>query len=747
MSRKPKQLRISVRDKTAGKPPSLFASAAQGLNLVVVATQGGTHEPLGSACPDPDIAAESEGAKRNGGTGNGSICLAEETASAQAFAQILTEISRSRTEIESDGRGLVTNAWGDGCKSQGPQSPSRRKHEPSSAGERLFQTLFEFAPIGIALHDANGKHLHTNPFYRRMVGYTNTELLELDAQCITHPEDVAEGRQLFHELRDGVHEHCQCEKRYLHKDGHIVLAHSVASAVRNSAGGLQYIISVVEDVTKRKYNEELAATFGDLGQELSAATTPHDAAVIIGDVAAVLFGWDSCYLHLFGSSGEIIPVLTIDTINGQKTALPPGDFTPGPSPMMTDIAAKGGRLVNRMHPDSQLAPELARFGGRNCSSASIMCVPIRTSTQTLGVLSIQSYRVDAYDENDLRALQALADHCAGALGRINAVEDLRQSESRLRALLDALPDVMLRLRRDGTVIDCKINAADPASVLFRQCVGGKLHELWPPRLVQGILLHVARALQKETTQIFDFEYPAGRQGRDYEVRVVRSGSDEALVIVRDFSERKQLEKEVLAISAREQARMGKDLHDGLGQLLTGMAFLARALREKLTAKASKEAEDAGQIVQLALRATTQTRLMARGLFPAELETKGIAAALKELAYTIGKLHKVSCSAEVDVSLRFGRKAIEKHLYRIVQEATTNAIKHGQCARVEVDLRRTDGSARLTVKDDGVGLSNGTPSPDGMGIRIMRYRARRIGGQLSIRQPGSGGTEVIVEFPS
>jgi signal transduction histidine kinase len=265
--------------------------------------------------------------------------------------------------------------------------------------------------------------------------------------------------------------------------------------------------------------------------------------------------------------------------------------------------------------------------------------------------------------------------------------------------------------------------------------------------VQGILLHVARALQKDATQIFDFEYPSGREGRDYEVRVVRSSADEALVIVRDFSERKQLEKEVLAISAREQARIGKDLHDGLGQLLTGMAFLARALREKLSAKGAEEAEDAGHISQLALKATTQTRLLARGLFPAELETKGLTAALQELAHSLEKLHKVSCSVEVDVSLRFARKTTEKHLYRIVQEATTNAVKHGQCARVEIALCRRDGSGCLDVKDDGIGFSNSTPSPDGMGIRIMRYRARRIGGQLTIHQPESGGTQVVVQFPA
>jgi len=668
-------------------------------------------------------------------------------ASANGFAQILTEVARANGTSQSTAIAHEAKA----CPPTGQANPAEpsfhAKENGAGTSDHLFRTLFEFASIGIAVHGADGHYLYTNRTYQRMVGYTNTELLELGARRITHPEDVDEGRRLFQELREGARDHYQREKRYIHRDGPVVWAHSVASAIRNTPGELQYVISMVEDITQRKRDEELAAAFGNLGHRLSAAATPREAATIIGDLAATLFGWDAFYLHLFGPDRKIVPVLTIDTIDGKKQEVPGDGFTLEPSAMMLSVAANGAQLINRNGTDDTTIPKLIRFGDVNRTSASILYAPIRNGgSQTVGILSIQSYMAHTYDEDDLCSLQALADHCAGALGRINAVEELRQSESRLRALLDGIPDLMLRLRRDGTVIDCKINDSDPASKLFQHCIGRKLHELWPARLVQGILLHVSRALQNDTTQIFDFEYPTGRQGRDYEVRVVRSGPDEALVIVRDFSERKQLEKEVLAISAREQARIGKDLHDGLGQLLTGMAFLARALHEKLSARACDEAEDAGHLAQLALKATTQTRLMARGLFPAELETKGLAAALKELAHSLEKLHKISCTLDVEIAASFSRKTVQKHLYRIVQEAANNAVKHARCAHVSISICRHDDWACLTVRDDGVGLNQGAPSPDGMGIRIMRYRARRIGGQVNIHQRETCGTEVQVQFP-
>src|SRR5207247_2427250 len=110
----------------------------------------------------------------------------------------------------------------------------------------------ESAPIGMALHSANGRFVHSNHAYQHMLGYTDDELRSHGVRGITHPEDVAEGRRLFGELRTGKRQRYQREKRYLHKEGQVVWGQSSASAVHNDRGELNYIISMVEDITHRK---------------------------------------------------------------------------------------------------------------------------------------------------------------------------------------------------------------------------------------------------------------------------------------------------------------------------------------------------------------------------------------------------------------------------------------------------------------------------------------------------------------
>ena len=122
--------------------------------------------------------------------------------------------------------------------------------------EEKFRTLFESAPIGTALHDANGRYVQTNTAYQQMLGYTGEELLQLGVKRVTYPDDIAEAQQLFAELREGKRDRYRREKRYLAKDGRLVWAQSSASAVRDGAGRLRYIVSMVEDITERKQTHE-----------------------------------------------------------------------------------------------------------------------------------------------------------------------------------------------------------------------------------------------------------------------------------------------------------------------------------------------------------------------------------------------------------------------------------------------------------------------------------------------------------
>ena len=313
-------------------------------------------------------------------------------------------------------------------------------------------------------------------------------------------------------------------------------------AVRGASGQLRYIISTVEDLTERTKAEQRHRAFSELGHRLSAAASRQEAGRIIVEIAERLFGWDACYIHLYSPDGLILAVLTIDTVNGQRVEVPHSTFTLDPSPMMTRVAKEGPQLIIRQAPEAP-SPGFVPFGDKNRPSASLMYVPIHSGPRVLGILSIQSYSLNAYGQADLDTLQSLADHCGAAIERIRFAEQLREREASHRVLLRAMPDWMFRVRNDGTILDCQVKKGDEASQTFGASVGRTLREVWPASVVEKTMECVRKTLSASTPQQFQFQYPETDPCRHYEARVVPSGSSEVLVIVRDFTAQRRLEQQ------------------------------------------------------------------------------------------------------------------------------------------------------------------------------------------------------------
>jgi PAS domain S-box-containing protein len=218
-------------------------------------------------------------------------------------------------------------------------------------------------------------------------------------------------------------------------------------------------------------------------------------------------------------------------------------------------------------------------------------------------------------------------------------------------------------------------------------------------------------------------------------------------IARDITERKQLEKEILEISSREQRRIGHDLHDGVCQQLAGVAYRIDILADQLQEKNLAESSEAERVGVLINEAITQTRGMARGLFPVQLEENGLIWALEDLAANTSDLFRVKC----DFVCKKPFPALEKdavlHLYYIVREAVLNAAKHGKAAQIIISLARDGDRLVLTIQDDGSGFELAGGNYTGMGIRIMRYRARVIGATLDLKSRPGQGTQVTCVFYS
>ena len=256
-----------------------------------------------------------------------------------------------------------------------------------------------------------------------------------------------------------------------------------------------------------------------------------------------------------------------------------------------------------------------------------------------------------------------------------------------------------------------------------------------PSMVQGALYDITERKQMEEDL---------KQHREHLEELVQARTA-ALTkaneqLLKEIEERKLLEKELLSIVEHERQRIGQGLHDSIGQQLTGIAFMMEVLGEKLAAKSLVEELPYAEKIKSRLdQATEQTRNLAKGLHAIDLDKNGLVSAIKELASNMEELFDVSCSVKCDNAVTINDVSIATNLYRITQEAITNAIKHGQAQNIMIVLFSEGGYLRLTIENDGLDFPAGASSEDGMGLRIMQYRTEVMNGSLEVRRGDTGGS--------
>ena len=335
-------------------------------------------------------------------------------------------------------------------------------------------------------------------------------------------------------------------------------------------------------------------------------------------------------------------------------------------------------------------------------------------------------------------------------------EALRESERQaqrarleLASLVESSDDPIFGVSLDGTVTSWNGGAQRVWGYDAAEVTGQGLAMLMAPSRVKdvaGVLANVAAGQRVAAFDTVAVGKARGRIDLSMIISAVRD-ADGAVVgaslIARDMTEQRRLEREVLKVSELERQRIGHDLHDMLGQNLTGVAFLGKVLEQKLAAKDLPEAADAQEISRLLNDSTSLTRSLARGLVPVQMKAEGLMTALRELSGEAEKYMGIACNFFCSRPVTIEDASVANHLFRIVQEALSNAVRHGKANRVDIELTRgADGVVTLLVRDDGVGLPRGTrKAAKGMGLRIMSYRANSIGASLSINRSGQRGTVV------
>jgi PAS domain S-box-containing protein len=372
--------------------------------------------------------------------------------------------------------------------------------------------------------------------------------------------------------------------------------------------------------------------------------------------------------------------------------------------------------------------------------------------------------------------------------RRKAEEALREKETELELMVTQTPFMLTRCTRDLRYRYVSRAYADLVRRRPEEIAGKPIVEIVGKEGLEKILPYVEKVLKGHTTE-YEMEVPFQGVGvywlhcvctpdRDSEGHVVgwfaslaevgRRKEAEALLQrskellekrVRDrtrelhlankelkaeISRRKGLEGEILEISDREQQRLAQELHDGLCQHLTAVAFMARSVGLRLKNHRVIEVKDIEKIAELVNNAATDTRNLSRALHRVDVDAPGLVGALEDLVDR--EMWRTPCRLEVKPSFHLEDDAAAAHLYRIAREAVINANKHAQAREIVVALRGWRKGIVLSVTDDGVGFQNARNGACGLGFHIMNYRARLMGAELKIESPEKGGTRVACYLP-
>jgi PAS domain S-box-containing protein len=340
------------------------------------------------------------------------------------------------------------------------------------------------------------------------------------------------------------------------------------------------------------------------------------------------------------------------------------------------------------------------------------------------------------------------------------ITDLKQTEEALQeernvvsAILDTVGALVVVLDPEGRVIRFNRAGEQATGYSFAEVAGRKIWDLF---MVPEEVERFKGVFEQLGSEQMSNDYEGYLVKRDGERRLIawsstllpgHNGSTASVIATGiDITERKHLEKTILEVSAREQRRIGQDLHDGLGQHLTGIAFMSKVQEHKLIEKSMPEAGDAAKIVSLVNEAIHKTRELARGLLPVVSDAEGLMSALQQWAGEVEDLFKVSCRFQCFTPVLIHDETAATHLYYVAREAVNNAIKHGRARQIVIRLAADQQQGALTIQDDGCGIGDIAPGNKGMGLHLMNYRTRMVGGSLDVQRVAAGGTVVTCLFP-
>lgn len=342
--------------------------------------------------------------------------------------------------------------------------------------------------------------------------------------------------------------------------------------------------------------------------------------------------------------------------------------------------------------------------------------------------------------------------------RRSSLQELEDQKRRLRSILDTAVDAVITIDDRGIIESFNPAGERMFGYKAEEMIGHNVSLLMPQPFADEHTGYLQRYLRTGHAKIIGIgrEVQCRRKDgslfpADLAVSEFHDGKVLFTGFLRDISDRKQMEAEVLQIADVEQRRIGQELHDDAQQQLSALTMIARHAADALAPFVSQDPQLTDvqtrfeRVVKGLREANQSLRELARSLVPLQIEAHGLSDALARLAAQVSELYRITCRCFVDDGIDVNDSTVATHLYRITQEAVNNSLKHGQATEIAIRLRFVDRMLVLEIADDGIGIGEQRETL-GRGLQIMAYRAGLIGAVLAVRRNVGGGTLVSCGLP-
>jgi PAS domain S-box-containing protein len=650
-----------------------------------------------------------------------------------------------------------------------------RSPDLSQIQEQFRLLVGEVEEYAIFMLDPEGHVTSWNDGAEKIKGYTEGEILGTHFS-VFYPEEDRKGGKPQRAL-DVVAQTGEWvdEGWRIRKDGSRFWARVTITALRDEEGRLRGYGKVTRDMTERRQRElelerqksraeeaeERARRENALLRLMQAvAETANDADTLDDAMTEVLeevcahTGWAIGHAYRRTGDDTFTPTSAWHLADEDRFApfceatntmvVSEGEGLPGRAAVSDTPVWSAGVQRDDTMLRSQVASELGIQWG--CA------VPIRLDGTTVSVLEFFSEEAEPYDEQLMQAMQSVGVQLARVAERQQARETLQASEERYRSLTENAVDGIVISDQEGRIVDWNSGAKDIFGYDRAEILGRAVEVLMPGRHTEAHRRGMERLREGGRGRMLGktLELEGLRKdGEEFPLELSLSswtagGERYFAAIIRDITQRRQLEKEIIRVQDEEQERLGRELHDGVGSLLTAASIVVSGLSEDRKDGERIDPADLDKATDYIKRAGEEVRALSHGLSPVGLE-RGLAPSLDDLAAQAEVRGDLTCTLSVDDDIPELVEDTARHLYRIAQEAVGNAIKHGHPDRIDVRLTNEDGLV-LVVEDDGRGYSNTDGDGTGLGMRTMRHRTSLIGGTLTVEAGAAGGTVVRCRLP-